>query len=47
MTIVVPAKAGTQGLRRAVALDPGFRRGDEEMFFLRVSVVKMMMKDSR
>jgi hypothetical protein len=28
---VIPAKAGNQGCKSAlVALDPGFRRGDEE-----------------
>ncbi len=32
---VVPAPAGTQSERRAVALDPGFRRGDNEDGLLR------------
>jgi hypothetical protein len=30
MHYAVPAKAGTQGNRASLALDPGFRRGDEE-----------------
>jgi hypothetical protein len=39
--LVVPAKAGTQNKRRAVTLDPGFSRGDDDLLrVLRASVVK-------
>jgi hypothetical protein len=30
--LVIPAKAGIQGKRRAVPLDPRFRGGDERLF---------------